>query len=505
MKSNMKKSILLLLSLSLCGILNAQKTFVALEHGIVGDGVTLNTEAIQSAVDRLSAQGGGTLQFTRGVYKTGCIVLKSGVEIRVERGATLLGSANPEHYQSLIPSEAGDNSTLALIIANEAQNIAITGTGLIDGNGRALALTIDSLLNVPTAQMPNGPERRRRANEPLRPKLFFVSNCEHIKVEGLELKNSACWGLSFHSCKELYINDIDFYNRAYWNNDGIDVTDCKNVKITHCKINSADDGICLKSYDTTSCNENVYIAHCTLATSASAIKFGTASWGGFKNITIKDIRVEDTFRSAIALECVDGGTLEHILVEDIHATNTGNPIFIRLGHRNGEKPGKVNDIVIRNVFAEMPFGVPDIAYDLRGPGFSVNNPRPSSITGIPGHCVENVTLENIEIVYPGRSSEGIYYYPLNQIHQVPERIDSYPEFSMFGELPAWAFYVRHAKGISLKNVHLSLKDKDFRPAFVFDDVKDISLDRVALPILTSGMPFFAKESTFLMNCLDQVR
>ena len=422
--------------------------------------------------------------------------------LRVERGAVLSGSTDSSHYRSLIPSEAGDNSTLALIVADGARNIAITGSGLIDGNGRELALAIDSLLNVPSAEYPDGPERRRSASEPLRPKLVFLSHCRNIRIDGLDMLNSACWGLSFHGCRDLTVHDIDFTNRAYWNNDGIDITDCKDVHIYRCRINSADDGICLKSYDTTSCNERVLIEDCTLSTSASAVKFGTASWGGFKHITVRNIRVRDTFRAALALECVDGGAREDELVENVDATNTGNPIFIRLGHRGGTAPGTLRNVTVRNVFVEMPFGIPDIEYDLRGPGFSVNNPRPSSITGIPGHQVENITLENVEIVYPSRASKGIYYYPLSQIRQVPEQIKSYPEFSMFGELPAWGFYIRHASGIRMLNVRLTLKDNDFRPAFIFDDAHSVSLEKVSLPLLTSGIPYYAENSDFVINCLD---
>jgi hypothetical protein len=500
----MNKRILMLSICSLlCAIVCARSTYIASERGVVGDGKTLNTNRIQELIDELNAKGGGVLRFTPGVYRSGCIVLKSNVGLEIQRGAVISGSTNPSHYQSLIASEAGDNSTLALIVANGAKNISITGDGLIDGNGRQLALTIDSLLNVPSAEHPTGPKERKRANEPLRPKLFFISNCESINIDGLHLKNSACWGLSFHSCENITIHGIDFLNRAYWNNDGIDITDCKKVDISRCKINSADDGICLKSYDPTSCTEDVTISDCEVRSSASAVKFGTASWGGFKNVTVKNIRVIDTFRSAIALECVDGGTMDNILIENIYATNTGNPIFIRLGQRNGKTASQLHNITIRKVFAEMPFGVPDINYDLRGPGFSVYNPRPSSITGIPGHPVENVTLEDVEIVYPGRASKGIYYYPLNQIHQVPERIKDYPEFSMFGELPSWGFYVRHVNGLTMKNIRLSLKEDDFRPAFIFDDVDGITLDKVSLPILTSGIPYYAIDSKFIKNSLDE--
>ena len=124
------------------------KTIVASEAGIVGDGRTLNTVAIQQAVDRLSSAGGGTLVFSEGVFKSGCIVLKDGVTLQLERNAVLSGSTNPADYKSLVPSEAGDNSTLALIVADKASHIRITGSGLIDGNGRALAIAIDSLRNT---------------------------------------------------------------------------------------------------------------------------------------------------------------------------------------------------------------------------------------------------------------------------------------------------------------------------------------------------------------------
>ena len=492
---HLTKSLLLLLFVAMTATSHAaRKTLIATEQGIPADGQTLCTAAIQRAIDQLSQRGGGELCFTPGTYRTGCIILKSGVELHFERGATLSGSTNPDDYRSLIASEASDNSTMALIVADGAHDIAITGSGLIDGNGRALALNIDSLLNLPTEKEPQGPRRRRRANEPLRPKLFFVSNSTDIRIEGLNLRNSACWGLSFHSCERLRISDIQFENRAYWNNDGIDVTDCHDVVIRRCDINSADDGICLKSYDTTSGNENILIEDCQIRSSASAVKFGTASWGGFRHVTVRNIRVRDTFRSAIALECVDGGTLEDILVDGIHATNTGNPIFVRLGHRGGDTTGVARRIVIRNVFVEMAFGVPDIDYDLRGPGFSVNNPRPSSITGIPGHPVQDILLENVELIYPGRASKGIYYYPLSQIHQVPEQEGSYPEFSMFGELPSWGFYVRHVQGITFRNVRLSLKDEDFRPALIFDDVHGIRLSDLSLPLHLSGMPYYLRES-----------
>ena len=155
----------------------------------------------------------------------------------------------------------------------------------------------------------------------------------------------------------------------------------------------------------------------------------------------------------------------------IEARNVGNAIFIRLGDRSGSRAGIVKNIHIQDLYCEVPFGRPDIDYDLRGPEVNFfHNPFPSSITGIPGHPVENVLLKNITIVYPGRASKGMAYLPLSRLKDIPELEKSYPEFSMFGELPAWGFFVRHVKNIIFHNVKLKLKDKDFRPAYVFKDV-----------------------------------
>ena len=254
------------------------------------------------------------------------------------------------------------------------------------------------------------------------------------------------------------------------------------VRIDHCMVDAADDGICLKSNTTNLCCRDVEISNCQIKSSASAIKMGTASWGGFRKVSIHDIKVSDTFRSAIAIESVDGGIIDSIKVENIHALNTGNAIFLRLGARAGERKGELKNVVIRNLYAEIPFGRPDINYDLRGPEVDFfHNPFPSSISGIPEATIENIMLENIEMVFPGRATKGMAYLPLWRVKDVPEQIEKYPEFSMFGELPSWGFYVRHVRGITFRNISLRLQDNDFRPAFVFDDVEQLRFDNISVP------------------------
>lgn len=453
----------------------AGRTYEALKMGIVSDGKTLNTQSIQKAIDQIGKKG-GCLQFGPGTYLTGSIVLRSNVEIRLERGATLLGSDNPFDYQALELLDKGDdrrndNSQLALILAQGATNITLSGEGCIDGNGMQLALAIDSLHHAGVRIDPNYNLRRKRTSETMRPKLFFMVGCKNIRVEGLELKNSACWGLSFDLCEHLILRKLNITNRAYWNNDGIDLTDCKHSMVEDCDINSADDGVCLKSYHANSRCDDIIIRRCSIRSSASAVKFGTASWGGFENIVIDSIRIRDTFRSAIAIESVDGGNIHNIHVKHVYATNTGNPIFIRLGHRAGERPGCISSVEIEDFYAEVPFGRPDINYDLRGPEVDFfHNPMPSVISGIPEHPIEDITIRNARIIYPGRASKAMAYVPLSRLNDIPEAIDSYPEFTMFGELPAWGFFLRHVRNIRLLNVELSTHEEDFRPAIVPLDV-----------------------------------
>ncbi|MBE6269819.1 MAG: glycoside hydrolase family 28 protein [Prevotella ruminicola] len=457
-----------------------QKQLTTAGMSVPADGKTVCTQQLQQAIDAISKKGGGRLVFTKGSYLTGGLMLRSGVELHLEEGATLLGSTNPYDYQSICIAHSSDNrndnAAMALIMADGADHISITGSGTIDGQGLQLALNIDSLHHTGERIDPNYNQRRQRPSETARPKLFFLYGCKNVTVEGVRLRNSANWGLSLHLCEQVKLHHLDIVNRAYWNNDGIDLTDCRHVVVADCHINSADDGVCLKSYHADSECYDIEIARCDIRSSASAVKFGTASWGGFRKVYAHDIKVSDTFRSAIAIESVDGAQIDSVLVERVEAHNTGNPIFMRLGQRAGDRKGSLRNVVIRDLTCQVPFGRPDEAYDLRGPEVDFfHNPFPSVICGIPGNCIEHITLQNINITYPGRATKGMAYIPLWRKHDVPEQIGKYPEFTMFGELPAWGFYLRHIRNITLKNVQLSLAEEDFRPAIVEEDVENMLL------------------------------
>lgn len=468
--------LLFLLQLSFNVQIYAQKNkeYLVTTYGAVADGKTLNTKAIQKAIDLADKNKGGRVVFSKGKFLSGSIILKSGVDLFFEDGAVLLGSTDPNDYPKY-------EEIRALVIAHGSKNISISGKGIIDGQGRVLALAVDSLHHTGVKIDPNYNYRRLRPSDG-RGKLVSFVKCDAVKMTNVTLKNSPGWVQCFEQCTNIVLDAIKVDSRAYWNNDGIDIDGCENVRITNCDVNSADDGICLKSDSPGLQNNNIYIANCSIRSSANAVKFGTGSYGSFKNVTIENIQVFDTFRSAIAIESVDGAEIENIKVSNITAENTGNAILIRLGHRNGDKPGYIKNVSIKNVKVRVPFGRPDIDYDLRGPEVDYfHNPFPASIAGIPGYSIENVTLENIEITYPGRASKGMAYLPLSRLKDVLENIKGYPEFTMFGELPSWGFYVRHVNGIDLKNIKLILEKEDFRPAFVFDDVTGLVMKDINLP------------------------
>src|SRR5688572_25700327 len=294
------------------------KDYPASLFGINSDGVTLNTRSIQFAIDHIHQQGGGRLVFDVGRFLSGSIHLKSNVTIHLLEGAVLLGTLNPLDYDR--------KGLTALILCHDQLNIAITGKGVIDGQGREVARNVVALVHKGLIK---DAFRNDRPEVPIRPMLIYFRSCENVLIRGVTMRNAAGWVQTYDQCKNLQADSITVDSRAFWNNDGIDIVDCDSVAITNSYIDVADDGICLKSHDPKRICQNILIRNCTIRSSANAIKFGTASLGGFSNIRIINNKVFDTYRSAIALEAVDGGFIENVQADSLEVVNTGNAIFLR--------------------------------------------------------------------------------------------------------------------------------------------------------------------------------
>lgn len=438
------------------------KDYNASQFGIYSDGITLNTRSIQAAIDYIHDNGGGRLMFYVGRYLTGTIHLKSNVTIHLEEGVVLAGSLNPYDYDK--------DGFMALILARDQHDIGITGIGVIDGQGRTVARNVMSLIHSGVIK---DAFKYDRPQEDHRPMVIYLRSCSNVTITGITVRNSASWVQTYDQCKNLKIDSIRVDSKAYWNNDGIDLVDCDGASVTNSYIDAADDGICLKSHDDKAFCNNVYVWNNTIRSSANAIKFGTVAYGGFKNIRIINNRVFDTYRSAVALESVDGGFLNNVVIDSLKVVNTGNAVFMRLGARsNGTRKSTFEKVRVSNVSVEIPAGKPDAGYEYEGPIEDMpRNISPIVIAGLPGQYIDDVTLTNIEIKYPGGGNALFANAPLDRLDSIPEIPAKYPDFSMFKELPAWGIYIRHAKNIQFSNVRLNCEKKDYRMPVVLDDVQ----------------------------------
>lgn len=462
--SNIKYLGTFLLSFLLALVVKADPVYNASLFGIKSNGTTMNTTSIQKAIDYISETGGGTLRFFVGRYLTGTIELKSNVKIVLEEGAVIVGSDNIYDYNIKEPFPA-------LVYAKNANNISITGKGVIDGNGKAVAYNlINQIYNgILKDDMKNDRPTNRR------PMVINFRECKNVKIDGIVIEHAAFWTQTYDQCEDVLINNITVNSTDYWNNDGIDIVDSKNFKLLNSYINASDDAICLKSHDSAKFCENVEIRNCVARSSANGIKFGTVSRGGYKNIKIINNKVYNTFRSAFTIGAPDGGFVEDVFVDSLYAYHVGNPIYLRTAARwNSGRKSSIKNITIQNMYAEITDEKPDAGYAIEGP--IEDNPRnisPSGIVGLKDMIIENVTLKNVEISYPGGGNPHYAFRGASSkaLSEIPEMAASYPEFSQFKELPAWGFFIKNAKNIVFDNVKLIARESDYRPAIVLDNVQ----------------------------------
>jgi len=459
----MKKLVLVIL-MSLQAAALFAKDYKAELFGIKSDGRTLSTRSIQFAIDHISNNGGGRLVFHVGRYLTGSIYLKSNVTLHLEEGAFLLGSLNPFDYDRKIYT--------ALVFAYDQKNVGITGKGGIDGQGKFLARNVVDAIEKGLIK---DEYTYGRATAENRAMLVNFRNCTDVLVRGITLKHSASWTQTYDQCLNLTIDSIKVDNTVYWNEDGVDIVDCENVKMTNSYIDAADDGICLKSHDPAKSCKNVLISNNIIRSSANGIKFGTVSRGGFIDVRILNNKVFDTYRSAIALEAVDGAYIEDIEIDGLQSVNTGNIIFLRTGERYGSK-SRMKNIRISNVTGDVPAGKPDAGYEYEGPIEDL--PRNISpgiiISGLPNAIIDNVTLNNISFTHAGGGRILYANVPLDKLDLIPELPAKYPDFSMFKELPSWGIFAKHASGIKVSNISMICEKDDFRMPVVLDDVQKSS-------------------------------
>jgi polygalacturonase len=420
----------------------SDKVIDATKAGVVGDGTTLNTASIQKVIDDCAASGGGTVRFPAGRYLTGTIQLKSGVTLRLEDQATLLGSTDAADYRNIDPFIDGSGNPMghALIVAMDADHVGIEGKGTVDGQGPKL--------------------KAKQKSYTMRPFLLRWVHCTNVTVRDVHLTNPGAWTLNFFQTKGALIEGVTIRCRGLGlhNNDGVNIDSSESIRVRNCDVNSGDDALVIKATSLKP-SRDIVASDCKLSTRTNAIKLGTESIGGFEDILISNCQVSNTQMAGIALYEVDGGDLRNVTISDITMDGVIVPISIRLGarlktFREGDQPrpapGKLHDVTIKNVSAK----------NVKMVGMLIN--------GVPGHPVEALRLENIQMELPGGGTAEAAKV------QLPEKESAYPEFDMFGmTIPAYGIYARHVRGVRFQNVRTSLVRPDARPTTVFIDVEDV--------------------------------
>lgn len=472
--------------------------------GAKGDGHTQDRDAINRAIDAAAAAGGGIVTIPAGTYVTGSIHLRSNITLQFENGSIIQASSDPAAYDAPEPNQWGKYQDFghshwhnSLIWGENLHDVSLIGRGLISGQ----ALTRG--------------ERGAAADKAIALKL-----CRNVTLRDFSISVGGHFGILATGVDNLTIDNIAIDT----NRDGIDLDSCRNVHVSNTSVNSPnDDAIVIKGTHALGyarATENVTIVNCLVSgydigslldatykrtlTHApdrdgptGRLKIGTETEGDFRNITISNI-VFDRSRG-LALETVDGAHIEDVSISNLTMRDvSSSPIFIRLGSRmrapEGTPVGSLRRVNISNVVV------------------SDADPRyPCIISGIPGHNVEDVTLSHIRILFRGgltldqaakqpsdlvntfffRASGGV---PPREPFDVPEREKEYPEPSMFGLLPAYGFFIRHAAGIELNDVHVGYMQPDQRPAFVLDDVDGADFQHVSAQVASGASTFVLKNA-----------
>ena len=441
--------------------------FNVLDFGAIPDGQTLNTQAIQKAIDVCASVGGGSVTIPPGIYLSGTIVLKNNINLHICKNATLLGSPSLDDYpvyKQNFPSYTDLHIRRSLIFADSQQHIALTGEGTVNGNGTAEAF------------------QTNKGNDHRRPTMIRLVKCKYVKVQDLFLTQSAHWAQHYLACEDMQISRLRIFSHANKNNDGMDLDGCNRVTVSDCIIDTDDDGICMKGCSDYSC-KNINISNCVIASHCNPIKCGTETTSGFENINITNCIVKTSVvdhhingiregRSAIALMVVDGGTMRNVNISNIVASGIHTPIYIRLGnrarkhHENAPEPqiGSVSNIAIQNLTA-------------------VNSGKIAcNISGLPNAYVENVRLENISISSKGGGTTQ------DIEREVPLKEKNYPNHDALGTLPGYGFYVRYVRDITFRNVKLELTGPDERPAIVFDTVEKAIINMLDAELRSKSQP-----------------
>ena len=418
-------------------------------YNAVGDGKTLDTAAIQKAIDD-AAYTGGTVLVKDGTFFSGELFLRSDMTLFVDKSATILGSQDHTEYPLQQPHAslcAHRQLGRGLVYGHEISNVRVTGGGMLDGQGRYRFKM-------------NDPLGHRRV-EDARPDLVYITYSETVTVEHLNFKSSCFWTVVPLSSGNVLIRGLNLDCMNTPNRDGIDPVDCHDMTIYGCNVMAGDDGLCFKSSDPVGCY-NIEVDDMMIQSLASGIKFGTDTYYCLKDANIRGCTVKNVNRCGVSLETVDGAEVENVLFERIDMTDVGAPVYITVGDRNRlprkegipERFGYIKNVTFRDLRFEKPY-----------PFSYTKSIREVMVVGQnENQRIEDVVFERCHFELPG----GVEETP-----GCPKTIDKrYPEYDRHGMSAGSKFTVRYAKNFTVRDSEITLDKPDARPEIAYFDYED---------------------------------
>jgi len=378
------------------------------DFGAVSDGKTINTEAIQKAIDNCYENGGGTVYIPSGIYLTGTVHLKSKINLYLERGATLKGSPDLEDYDNY-KREGYDTVQYGILFTLKAENISITGPGTIDGNEEVffdwkVAKKIEWGGTQGTRQKDNYRKVKEGIGDGpvaplLRPRQMIIfSQCKNVLVENVLLTKSPFWTLHFADCDGVIVKGVKIWNSLETpNSDGLDITSCSNVSVSDCDIRAGDDAIAITGFgyhyelpgyhNLRHPSGNINITNCNLQSRSSGIRIGYEDQNSIRNINISNINITNSNRG-IGIFVRDSGSIENINISQVNIETrlhtgdwwgNGEPVHISaVRGKPGITLGQIKNVTLRNINCKSENGI--------------------LIYGTDENIIENVRLENIDLV-----------------------------------------------------------------------------------------------------------
>lgn len=438
---------------------SGEKIYDVREFGARGDGSTLDTAAVQSAIDTATQANGGVVFVPAGNFLIGTIELKSNVTLRLAPQGKLLGSDDISHYHAGNGIPAG-NGNIVLISAANAENVSIEGTGTIDGQGEKF--------------LAGGKDDGEK--DPGRPRahLMVFFKCTNLRLRDAFFRNSSYHCCRILNCSFVSIDGVRIHNRVIFNNDGFHLNSSEHVKISNCNVVCEDDACALfgSNYDVT-------VTNCTFSTRWSVFRFGG---GQCENLTVSNCVIYDTFGCPIKMQVRSGDRMENMIFSNLVMTNVTGPIYIGLGSapRNALNPdqitagGIVRNIQFRGIRATVA-ARPDLTEFPYLPGTPISDIYPGehhtciSLTSVPGQFIENILLSDVQVIYAGGGTAEMA--ALRDVPQV-----SGGEYFACGVLPAYGLFARNVRGLVLDDVRFEMAAPDARPAMVLDHVQDAAVN-----------------------------